>query len=139
MSTATTVTTAEKICDTTKITTDTTDNITTTTTDTCSKSSNQTVTKAPPASNVLTTCCPCGHFDLNKLAEESRRCAFKSSNVALAVSNSIVVFTMIVLQEILKNQCRCKNLNLDTVFLLASTIATLGDAVLINNPQPFNS
>lgn len=134
----TTVTASEKICDTTKVTTETEDNITTTTTNTCSKNCNETITTAPDPSS-FTACCPCGKFDLDKLAEESRRCAFKSSNIALATSNGIVVFTMLVLQEILKRQCRSNTLNLDTIFLIASTIATLGDGVLINNPQPFNS
>lgn len=135
---ATMTTVSEKICDTTRVTTETQDNVTTTTTNTTSKNCNETVTKTPDP-NTLTACCPCGKFDLNKLAEESRRCAFKSSNIALADSNSIVVFAMLILQEILKKQCRNNTLNLDTIFLITSTIATLGDAVLINNPQPFNS
>ena len=135
----TTVTTSENICDTTKVKTITEDNITTTTTNNCTKSCNETTTKSPDGADTLTACCPCGNFDLDKMAEESLRCAFKSSNVALAISNSIVVFAMIVLQEILKQECHNKTLNLDTIFLLTNTIATLGDGVLINNPQPFTS
>lgn len=137
--TTTSVTNAQKNCDTVKVSTITEGSVTKTTTNNCSKACNESITVSPEPNSILTACCPCGRFDLDKLAEESRRCAFKSSNIVLATSNSIVVFTLLVLQEILKNQCRSHRLNLDTVFLIASAMATVGEGIRVNNPPPFNS
>lgn len=135
----TTVSTSIKTRDTTKVSTSTEEAITTTQTDNCSKTSNETVTNTPDARGTMRVRCPCSKFDLDKIAEESRRCAFKSSNIILATSNAIVVFTLLVLQEILITQCRRGRLNYDTLFLITSAIAALGDSIKINNPPPFTS
>lgn len=108
-----------------------------TTTQNCQKNTNETITQA--TGNILIGQCPCGRFDLDRLAEESRCCAFKSSNIVAATSNAIVVFSLLVLQEILKEECRGDSLNLDNVFLITSAMAALGDGIQINNPPPFNS
>lgn len=133
------VTTSEKNCNVSTVRTTTQDTVTTTQTDNHTKTRSETVTVTPDETNTLIAACPCGRFDLDKLAEESRREAFKSSNIALAISNSIAVFTLLILQEILKNQCKTHRLNLNTVFLITSAIAGLVDGVIVNNPAPFNS
>lgn len=133
------VQTSEKVCGTTKVTTRAENDVTETQTDNTSKTISETVTISSDEVDTLHAKCPCGNFDLDKLAEESRQCAFKSSNIVAATSNSIVVFTLLILQEILKKQCHTKNLNIDNVFLITSAIATLGDGIQINNPPPFNS
>lgn len=132
------VTTSEKACDKVTVTAATVGNTTTTKTNNCAKACNETITITPD-STIIKKTCPCGHFDLDKLAEDSRRAAFKSSNIAAATSNSIVVFSLLILQEILKNLCKAKRLNLDTVFLITSAMALLAEGLQLNNPQPFNS
>ena len=124
-------------CEEVSVETVTEDTKTVTTTQNCQKNTNESVTKA--TGNILTGKCPCGRFDLDRLAEESRCWAFKSSNIVAATSNSIVVFSLLVLQEILKEECRAGSLNLDNVFLITSAMAALGDGIQINNPPPFNS
>lgn len=83
--------------------------------------------------------CPCGRFNLDKLADETLACSLQSSNIMLAQSNAIVVFTMIILQEVLITICKSDNFKIDNVFLITSALASLGDGLQINNPPPFNS
>ncbi len=131
------VTNTENSCNKATAETITEDTKTTTINNNQSNSVNETITITETDEDEC--CCPCGHLNLDKLAEESCQCAFRSSNVVIATSNSIMVFTMIVLQEVLKELCRSKNFNLDDIVLITSALAVLGDGININNPQPFNS
>ncbi|WP_418627456.1 hypothetical protein [Anaerosinus sp.] len=133
----TTVTNTDNSCNTQSVETATEDTKTTQITTNQSNDVNETITVTKPDENDC--CCPCGHLDLDKLAEDACQCAFRSSNIVIATSNSIMVFTMIILQEVLKELCRSKNFNLDDVVLITSALAVLGDGININNPQPFNS
>lgn len=133
----TTVTNTENSCNTQSVETNTEDTKTTKITNNQSDAVNETVTTTETDDDGC--CCPCGHLDLDKLAEDTCQCAFRSSNIVIATSNSIMVFTMIILQEVLKELCRSKNFNLEDVVLITSALAILGDGININNPQPFNS
>ena len=84
-------------------------------------------------------CNNCGHFDLKKLAEESRCAAFRSSNIAAATSNSVVIFTMLVLQELLIKECKKGTLNFDMIFLISNAISNLSAGIIVINPPPLNS
>lgn len=134
----TTIKNVETCSDTTKIvTTDTATNETITET----IIDNQTITTQENCSD-LDACqamCPCGDLDLRKLVEETRCWAFKSSNVAAATGNAVIIFAMRILQEILISECESGNTNIDNVFLIAAAIGNLGEVLKIYNPQPFNS
>lgn len=134
-----TVTNTENSCNRQTVENQAEDTKTTTITSNQGKTVQETITVTEPDSSKNSCGCPCGHFNLDKLAEESRREAFQSSNIIAATSNSIVVFTMIILQEILKDLCRSDNFNIDNVFLITSALAALGDGIQINNPPPFTS
>lgn len=135
----TTVNNAQKTCNKQTVSTETIGTLTKTTTQNCEKNMQETVTIAPDGNNILKGKCPCGRFNLDKLSKESRAYSFKSSNSALAISNGIVIFAMLVLEEILKKQCHCDKVNLDEIFLITEAIVALGDGLQLNNPQPFNS
>lgn len=91
------------------------------------------------AGDNLAGCNSCGHFDLKKLAEESRCAAFRSSNIAAATSNSVVIFTMLILQEILIKECKRGTLDLNTIFLISNAISNLSTGIIVVNPQPLSS
>lgn len=91
------------------------------------------------AADQVAGCNNCGHFDLKKLAEESRCAAFRSSNIAAATSNSIVIFTMLILQELLIKECKKTTLNLDTILLISSAVSNLSVGIIVTNPQPLSS
>jgi hypothetical protein len=91
------------------------------------------------AGDTVAICNNCCHFDLKKLAEESRCAAFRSSNIAAATSNSVVIFTMLVLQELLIKECKKGTLNLDTIFLISNAISNLSVGIIVINPQPLSS
>ncbi len=118
----------------TTVTTSTENDTTTTTTSTqtCTK----TVQTTPDSDSG--ECGFCGRLNLDKLAEQTRCTALKSSNLAVANSNAILLFTQLVMQEILKNECRRKNPNTDRIFSAAATIAALAENYHLYNPQPFN-
>lgn len=133
------VTNTENSCNRQIVENQTEDTKTTTTTSNQGKTVQETITVTEPDASQCNCGCPCGRFNLDKLAEESRREAFQSSNIVAATSNSIVVFTMLILQEILKDLCRSDNFNIDNVFLVTTALAALGDGMQINNPPPFTS
>lgn len=132
-----TCTTADSTSTTTVVTeTDPTASTTTTTTTNQQNSSTCQITETE---NTNAPCGPCAHFDLKKLAEESRAAAFRSSNIAAATSNSVIIFTMLVLQELLIKECKKNTLDLDAIFLISNAISNLGDGITITNPQALNS
>lgn len=117
----------------TTVTTTTSDNTTTTTTNT------QTCTKTTQsASDDDNACRICGNLNLDKLYEQTRATALRSSNLAASTSNGILLFTQIVIKEILKQECCRQAPNLDNIILLATTIAALAENIHTYNPQPFN-
>lgn len=83
--------------------------------------------------------CPCGNLDLRKLLEETRCFAFKSSNISAATANSVMIFAMKILQEILINECHSKNADINRILLIAAAIGEIGQVIRVYNPQPFNS
>lgn len=137
--TPTTITNTE-VCRDSKIVTKTSTETNTTTTETCTD--NQTTTITESETNTEDECClqcPCGNLDLRKLVEETRCWAFKSSNVAAANANAVMIFVMKVLQEIIINECRSKEANIDNILLIAAAIGEIGQVIRVYNPQPFNS
>lgn len=128
-----TVTKTETCNDTTTIvTTDSATNRTTTqqTVDNCTKTTTFTRGDRP---------CPCGHLDLERLVEQTRCWAFKSSNLAAANSNAVLIFALQVLQEILIHECRNKNATINQIFLITTAIAEIAEIIRVYNPSPFNS
>jgi hypothetical protein len=115
------------------------DEATAATTTTTTNQRTSTVETTETAGDILAGCNSCGHFDLKKLAEESRCAAFRSSNIAAATSNSVVIFTMLILQEILIKECKKGTLNLDTIFLISNAISNLSTGIIVVNPQPLSS
>lgn len=122
----------------TTVVTQTVDDTTTTTTTTNNQSCTKTVTDSDEDEIDNSNGCACGPFNLDKLAEQSRNAAFRSSNIAVATSNSVSIFAMLILQELLIKQCRKKQLNLDDLFLITTAIAALAENVQSYNPQPLN-
>jgi len=112
------------------------DAATSTTTTTTTNNRNTTTCAITEATNNLSEHC---HFDLKKLAEESRCAAFRSSNIAAATSNSVVIFTLLVFQELLIKECKKSTLDLNTIFLISNAISNLSASILVTNPQPLNS
>lgn len=116
------------------------DQTTATTTTTTTNQRNSTISEITETNeDNLAGCNNCSHFDLKKLAEESRCAAFRSSNIAAATSNSVVIFTMLILQEILIKECRKGTLNLDTILLISNAISNLSTGIIVVNPQPLSS
>lgn len=111
---------------------------TTTTTTTNQRTSNVSET-TEIADDAVALCNNCCHFDLKKLAEESRCAAFRSSNIAAATSNSVVIFTLLILQELLIKECKKGTLNLDTILLISSAISNLSVGIIVTNPPPLSS
>lgn len=116
------------------------DEATATTTSTTTNQRNSTISEVTETNEGnLVGCNSCGHFDLKKLAEESRCAAFRSSNIAAATSNSVVIFTMLILQEILIKECRKGTLDLNTILLISNAISSLSTGIIVVNPQPLSS
>ncbi|MBP2631950.1 MAG: hypothetical protein H6Q70_2578 [Firmicutes bacterium] len=111
----------------------------TTTTTTTNNNNSSTCQTVETGSDSSENCNQCGHFNLKKLAEESRYAAFRSSNIAAATSNSVVIFTMLVLQELLIKECKKGTLDLDAIFLISNAISDLSVGIVVTNPQPLNS
>jgi len=116
------------------------DAVTDATTTTTTNNRNTTICETTEiADDTSEGCNQCGHFDLKKLAEESRCAAFRSSNIAVATSNSVVIFTMLLLQELLIKECKKGTLNLDTIFLISNAISNLSVGIIVINPPPLSS
>lgn len=134
---AETITISENCIDTsTTVIADATNN--TTTTETCTDNQTTTITRTPDDDEDLRQC-PCGNLDLCKLVEQTRCWAFKSSNIAAANANAVMIFAMKLLQQILIQECKSDTANVNNVFLTAAAIAELSDAIKVYNPPPFNS
>lgn len=112
------------------------DPVTSATTTTTTNNRNTTTCAITETNDALSERC---HFDLKKLAEESHCAAFRSSNIAAATSNSVVIFTMLLLQELLIKECKKGTINLDTILLISNAISNLSAGVIVTNPQPLNS
>lgn len=137
--TPTTIISTEVCQDTTTIVTaDAQSNTTTTETITDNQTTTTTATRDDDAPD-QTQKCPCGNLDLRKLVEQTRCWAFKSSNVAAATANGVLIFAMKILQEILISECESDNANIDNIFLIASAIGEIAQIIEVYNPQPFNS
>lgn len=134
-----TIVTTETCLDTTTtVTVDATDDTTTTTTVTDNLSTTVNETNSSD-DNILHAKCPCGNINLHKLLEQSRCWAFKSTNITAATSNAVLIFAMKILQEILIQQCKDDELDINNVFLITAAIAELAKFIRVYNPQPFNS
>lgn len=137
--TTTTTSTSECSTDITTVVTEvdeTTDATTTTTTNQRTSTISETT---ETTGDSLNGCTPCGPFDLKKLAEESRCAAFRSSNIAAATSNSVVIFALLILQELLIKECKKGTLDLNTIFLISNAISNLSTSIIVINPPPLNS
>ena len=131
-------TTNTEVCrDSTNVVTKETDSDTTTT-KSCTDNQTTTITEttAKPTQPLK---CPCGNLNLRKLVEETRCWAFKSSNIAAANANAVMIFAMKVLQEIIISECHSENPNVNNIILIAAAIGEIGQVIKIYNPQPFNS
>lgn len=123
----------EDVSTVTTVTTSTADDTTTTTTNTttCTKTTSS-------SSDDDGGCHFCGNLNLEKLTQETRCTALKSSNLAASTSNAILIFTEILMQEIIKNECKKKNPDIEIIFRAALAIAALAENLHLYNPQPFN-
>lgn len=110
-----------------------------TTTKSCIDNQTTTITETDTKDDCQKHQCLCGHLDLRKLAEETRHCAFKSSNISAATANSVMIFAMKILQEILISECKSEKADVTKIILIASAIGQIGNVILIYNPQSFNS
>lgn len=112
----------------------------TTTTKSCTDNQTTTITETDTRNdNDCNNKCPCGNLDLRKLLEETRCFAFKSSNISAATANSVMIFVMKILQEIIISECRSNNADIDRILLIAAAIGEIGQVIKVYNPQPFNS
>lgn len=122
----------------TTVTTETTDNKVTTTTQTDNQTTTST-TSGSDAVNAAILRCPCHRLDLQKLLEETRRQAFRSTNRSSASANAVLVFAQKVLQQILIYKCRQDEVDINQIFLIAGAIAEIAQNIRVYNPTPFNS
>ncbi len=113
-----------------------TDATTTTTTNNRNTTTCETIEAADDESE---GCNQCGHFDLRKLAEESHCAAFRSSNIAAATNNSVIIFTMRVLQELIIKECRKGTLDVNTITSIATSMGDVSLGIKVYNNQPFDS
>lgn len=133
-----TISTTESCIDTTTIITENSADQTTTT-ETCTQNQTTTITGGADAPGDQPLQCPCGNLDLRKLVEKTRCWAFKSSNISAATANSVLIFALKILQEILIQECKSKQADINNIFLIAAAIAELAEVVKVYNPPPFNS
>lgn len=122
----------------TTVTTETADNKVTTTTQTDNQTTTST-TSGSDAPNTAILHCPCHRLDLEKLMEETRRQAFRSTNRSAASSNAVLIFAQKILQQILIYKCRQNEVDINQIFLIAGAIAEIAQNLRIYNPAPFNS
>ncbi|MBP2631068.1 MAG: hypothetical protein H6Q70_1696 [Firmicutes bacterium] len=136
---AETTTTTTSTTDVTTVVTAVDETTSATTTTTTNQRTNTLSETTETTEDNLIDCNNCGNIDLRKLAEESRCAAFRSSNIAAATSNSVVIFTMLILQEILIKECKKGTFDLDSILLISNAISNLSAGIVVVNPQPLNS
>lgn len=121
----------------TTVITDTIDDKTVTTTCIDNKTTTKTSNKTLNDPKVIR--CPCHRLNLQKLLEETRCQAFKSSNRAAARADGVLLFALQILQNILICKCKQEEVNINDLFLIATAMGEIGDIISIYNPPPFNS
>ena len=79
-------------------------------------------------------CIPCPYIisDLEELERKAKRLANCSTRATVAASNSIVIFTMLVLEEILEQLAQDPIANLSSILSVANSIADLGSSIQLD-------
>jgi hypothetical protein len=74
---------------------------------------------------------PCACICVEELEKKARRLA-NSTKTTIATGNSVVLFTMLLLQEILEQLSSNPIANLNSILAIANSIATLNNSITID-------
>lgn len=73
----------------------------------------------------------CNMFNIEELEKKARKLAC-STNMTIAAGNSVVLFTMLLLEEILEQLALDPITNLSSIITIANTISTLNSSIRID-------
>ncbi|WP_371378067.1 hypothetical protein [Sporomusa aerivorans] len=79
-------------------------------------------------------CIPCPDIisDLEELERKAKRLTSCSTRATIVTGNSIVIFTMLVLQEILEQLAQDPIANLSSILSVANSIAALNSSIQVD-------